>query len=94
MYASAEIILDMGKKLALPEEAVLDTGKRKIVFIDQGKGCYQPREVEVGEKADPYYQALSGVLQGDVVVTSTQFLFDSESRIKAQEGGGMKSHGM
>ncbi|MBX9831342.1 efflux RND transporter periplasmic adaptor subunit [Candidatus Babeliales bacterium] len=94
MYATVQIILDMGKNLALPEEAIIDTGKRKIVFIDQGKGRYHPRTVEVGFKADPYYQAISGIEQGDAVVTSTQFLFDSESRIKAQEGGSMKAHGM
>lgn len=94
MYATAEISLEMGKMLALPEESIIDTGKRKIVFIDQGKGCYAPREVETGFKADSYYQTISGISQNDSVVISSQFLFDSESRLKAQAGGGMKGHGM
>lgn len=90
MYATVQIALDMGKTVALPEESVIDTGKRKIVFIDQGKGRYHPREVEVGFKADPYYQVISGITPGDAVVTSTQFLFDSESRLKALEQTGGK----
>lgn len=88
MYGVVELKVDMGTSLAIPQDAVIDTGLRKIIFIDEGKGHFTPREVELGYLADGYFQVLSGVSEGEVVVTSSQFLLDSESRI----GGVMKGH--
>ncbi len=94
MYATVSLNLAMGRALAVPEEAIIDTGKRKIVFVSKGKGSFEPREVKLGFKADAFYQLLSGLAKGELVVTSAQFLLDSESRIKALKGGGMKGHGI
>lgn len=92
MYATVEFQLGMGKSLALDEEALIDTGERKLVFIDKGQGRFEPRDIVVGFKAGRFYQVMSGVVAGDVVVTSAQFLLDSESRLKAFEIGSLDGH--
>lgn len=88
MYGAVELKVDMGLSLSIPQDAVLDTGLRKIIFIDEGKGHFTPREIEIGYLADGFFQVLSGVSEGEAVVTSSQFLLDSESRI----GGVGKGH--
>jgi Cu(I)/Ag(I) efflux system membrane fusion protein len=86
MYANVEIEVDGGKKLAIPYEAVLDSGIRKIVFIDKGEGRYAPAEVKVGGKFDGYYEILSGLSPGERIIASASFLLDSESRLKEAMG--------
>ncbi|MBI5345603.1 MAG: efflux RND transporter periplasmic adaptor subunit [Chlamydiae bacterium] len=93
MYATVETQISMGKELAVPESAVIDTGERKIVFVSTGKGHFEPREVQLGFKAGPYYQVISGLNTDEEVVTSAQFLIDSESRLKAA-GQGMQGMDM
>ncbi|MBI4054506.1 MAG: efflux RND transporter periplasmic adaptor subunit [Elusimicrobia bacterium] len=83
MYVNAAIRVDLGSRLAIPEEAVLETGERNVAFVDLGEGRIEPREVNVGREADGYYELLSGIEEGEKVVTSAQFLIDSESRLKA-----------
>jgi len=86
MYANVEIEVDGGKKLAIPDEAVLDSGIRKIVFIDKGEGRYAPAEVKLGSKFDGYYEVLSGLSPGERIIASASFLLDSESRLKEAMG--------
>ncbi len=83
MYVNASIDVDLGETLAIPEEAIFDTGTKRIVFVDKGEGLFEPRDVFVGAKADGYYEVKSGVHEGEKVVTSGNFLIDSESRLKA-----------
>ena len=83
MYVNAFIRADLGRKLALPEAAVFDTGERRVVFVDLGQGRLEPREVRLGREADGYVEVLSGVKEGERAVTSANFLIDSESRLKA-----------
>lgn len=87
MYGTVELSVFLGSKLAVPEEAIIDTGERKIVFIEKEPGFYVPREIQIGSKADGYYQVLGGLQDGEAVVTSAQFLIDSESRIQATGSG-------
>ncbi|MBI4063409.1 MAG: efflux RND transporter periplasmic adaptor subunit [Elusimicrobia bacterium] len=87
MYVNAAIMVDLGMKLAVPESAVLDTGERRIVFLDLGGGRIEPREVKVGQEAQGFYELLSGIEEGERVVTSANFLIDSESRLKAAISG-------
>jgi Cu(I)/Ag(I) efflux system membrane fusion protein len=91
MYATVELALTSGSGLAVPEEAVIDTGEQKIVFVAESPGRYVPRAVELGAKIDRYYAVVSGLVTGDEVATSAQFLLDSESRLKAA-GGAMAGH--
>lgn len=92
MFVEVKIHVLLGNKLAIPEEAVLHTGERKLVFIHQGQGKYQPREVVLGQEAEGYYELISGVARGEKVVTSANFLIDSESKLKAAVQGMSHSH--
>ncbi len=85
-----EIQADLGSKLAVPQDAVLDSGEQKLVFVDKGEGHLEPREVQVGyetaavaTEADGYAEILSGLSAGEKVVSSATFLIDSESRLHA-----------
>ena len=82
MFVSAKIHVDMGEKLAVPEGAILDTGLRKIAYLSEEVDVLESREVTLGQKADGYYEVLSGLKEGDVVVTSGNFLVDSEAKLK------------
>ena len=88
MFVNALIRADLGTKLALPEAALLDTGERQLVFVDLGEGRIEPREVRIGSEAGGYYELLSGAREGEKVVTSANFLIDSESRLKSAVPGG------
>jgi Cu(I)/Ag(I) efflux system membrane fusion protein/cobalt-zinc-cadmium efflux system membrane fusion protein len=69
--------------LVVPQEAVIDSGTRKLVFVALGNGRYQPREVIVGVEGDNnHYQILEGLREGEEVVISAQFMLDSESRLR------------
>ncbi len=69
--------------LVIPQEAVIDSGVRKIVFLSRGEGKFEPREIEIGaEGGNNTYQVLDGLDEGDTIVTSAQFMFDSESRLR------------
>ena len=69
--------------VAVPAEAILDSGEKQIVFIALGKGRFEPREVKLGVEGDGgWREVISGLKGGEEVVTSAQFLLDSESRIR------------
>ncbi len=87
MYANVEIKVHLGQKLAVPEGAIIDTGLRQIAIIDKGSGYFEPREVKVGTKVDNYYEVIKGLKAGERVVTSANFLIDSESKLKEAIGG-------
>lgn len=94
MYVDAMIRTELGRKLALPDDALVDTGERKLVFIDLGNGRIEPREVQVGRDAEGYYEVLSGLKEGEKVVTAANFLIDSESKLKGaiQKAGHEHQH--
>jgi Cu(I)/Ag(I) efflux system membrane fusion protein len=83
MFADVFLGIDLGQGLLLPESAVIDAGDREIVFLDLGQGRYEPRQVRIGAKLGDGYQVLAGVVAGERVVTSANFLLDSESSLKA-----------
>jgi hypothetical protein len=69
--------------LAIPTEAILDSGRRKIVFVAVGDGRFEPREIVTGLTGDHHVtEILSGLDEGDKVVVSGQFLIDSESQLQ------------
>lgn len=73
----------LGDKLAVPRDAVLDSGEHRIVFVVRGSGSFAPREVQLGRTAGDWVEVLSGLDAGEQVVTSANFLIDSESKIRA-----------
>jgi Cu(I)/Ag(I) efflux system membrane fusion protein len=83
MYGNVMMEKRLGDQITVPEEAVLDSGTRQIVFVDRGNGHYEPREVKVGERANGRREILSGVAPGEMVVTNGNFMIDSESRLKS-----------
>lgn len=87
MYVDVEIKVNLGTNLAVPHEAVLNTGERQIVFVKTRPGFYEPREVTIGHESQKYVEVLSGLRGGEEVVTSANFLIDSESRLNAALSG-------
>ncbi len=83
MYANVELAADLGERLAVPVEAVLFAGDRRLVFVDLGKGRLAPREIVLGVRSGERYEVLSGLEPGEVVVTSGNFLVAAESRLKS-----------
>lgn len=84
MFASVKIKgKDLGNVITIPESAVLRSGKTDVVISSLGEGKFKPLNVKLGGYSDGYYQVMKGVNDGDVVVTSAQFLIDSESNLKA-----------
>jgi membrane fusion protein, copper/silver efflux system len=87
MYADVEFRVNIPSKLTVPADAVLNAGERQTVFIDRGNGYFEPRQVKTGEREGDRIQILSGLSQGDRIVTSGNFLIDSESQMKAAASG-------
>ncbi len=83
MYVDVEIFVPVEESLVIPLEAVLDSGTRQIVFVQEGEGRFHPREVTLGSRAGGYYRVLDGLAEGERVVSSPNFLIDSESRFQA-----------
>jgi Cu(I)/Ag(I) efflux system membrane fusion protein len=81
MYGNATLRTDAIKTLVIPKEAVLDTGLRQLVFLDQGQGRYQPAQVRLGRRSQDWVEVLEGVKEGDRIVTSANFLLDAESKL-------------
>jgi multidrug efflux pump subunit AcrA (membrane-fusion protein) len=78
--------LEVEQVLAVPFSAVIDTGTRKVVFIDRGHGTFDAVEIEVGPRAGEYYPVLRGLAAGDRVVTAGAFLLDAETRLNPAAG--------
>jgi Cu(I)/Ag(I) efflux system membrane fusion protein len=83
MYLEAAIRVPLGEVLAVPKEAVIDSGLRRLVYVQTQKGHYAPQEVSLGRETDDDFEVLDGLMEDDVVAASGQFLIDSESRLRA-----------
>ena len=84
MYADVEIATGDAKPVvAVPDDAVIDTGAKQVVLVDKGEGRFDPRPVRLGARGDGYVEIRDGIVAGDRVVTSANFLIDAESNLKA-----------
>lgn len=85
MFANVSIAGDMqtAEMLTIPENAVLDDGLEQTVLIDRGEGKFEPRSIEIGSGADGYVAVTNGLVAGDKVVVSANFLIDAESNLQA-----------
>jgi Cu(I)/Ag(I) efflux system membrane fusion protein len=81
MYATVRLSTPSRTALTVPSSAILRTGERNVVFMDMGKGALMPMDVELGRTAGDYTEILAGLEPGQRVVTSAQFLLDSESNL-------------
>jgi len=82
MYTNVQISIDLGKRLTIPESAVIDTGERQIVYVDLGTGAFEPREVQLGLRTGGYVEVLKGLTEGERVSASANFLIDSEAQLR------------
>jgi Cu(I)/Ag(I) efflux system membrane fusion protein len=82
MYAEVLFECALGKRLAVPEEAILYAGDRRYVFLDLGGGRLRPQAVTLGQWAGEWVEILDGLAPGDAVVTSGNFLIAAEARLK------------
>ena len=87
MYAQVDMEIPLGRRLVVPDSAVLDTGGRQLVFVVLSPGRFDPHDVRLGIRAEGYTEILSGLTAGDEVATSANFLIDSESQLRAALGG-------
>ena len=81
MYATVRLSSPTRPALTVPRSAVVQTGERAVVFVDEGKGALRPVEVVTGRASGDYVEVISGLEAGQRVVTSPQFLLDSESNL-------------
>lgn len=92
MYANVELKIPLGTRLAIPRDAILESGERQVIFIHHGGGKLEWRSVKLGVQAGDWVEVVEGLKEGDHIVTSANFLIDSESQLKAAVSGmqGMK----
>jgi membrane fusion protein, copper/silver efflux system len=87
MFVDVDFPVALPASLTVPAEAVLNTGLRSTVFVDRGDGYFEPRRVETGWRVGDRIQIRKGLMPGERIVTSGNFLLDSESRMKAAASG-------
>ena len=87
MFVDVEFQVATPRRVTVPTEAVLDAGLKKTVFVDHGNGFLEPRQVETGERVGDRIEIRKGLQAGERVVTSGNFLIDSESQLKSAAAG-------
>ena len=85
MFTDVELKINLGNRLAVPDEAVIDTGLRQIVYVDKGDGHFEPRAITSGLRAEKLVEVLAGLKAGEKVASSANFLIDSEAKLKGVE---------
>jgi Cu(I)/Ag(I) efflux system membrane fusion protein len=92
MFTDVEIRIKLGNRLAVPTNAVIDTGVRQIVYVDKGEGNFEPREVVSGQRSEDMVEIIRGLNAGEKVAATANFLIDSEAQLKGVQAtpGGHK----
>ena len=86
MYVNVAIAVSLGRQMVVPSSAVLQAGTRAIAFVDHGQGNLEPRTIQTGPRIDDSIVVLSGLKPGEKVVSSANFLVDSEAQLQAALG--------
>jgi len=87
MFANVELSSDLGRRLAVPKDAVLRSGTRDIVFVLPAEGSFEPREVELGLELPEAWEIRKGLAEGESVLAAANFFVDAESKLKAALAG-------
>ena len=87
MFVDVELPISLPPAIAVPADAVLDSGLKKTVFVDHGKGVLEPREVETGWRIGNRVEIVKGLKPGEQIVLSGNFLIDSETRLELAAAG-------
>ena len=95
MYVNVSIKKNLGESIVVPDDAIIDTGLRKIVFVRTNETHFVPREVKIGPRVEKQFIILDGLKPGEEVVSSAHFFLDAESKLKAGSEGssGNQGHG-
>lgn len=83
MFVNVSMNVPLGRQLVIPASAALQAGAREVAFIDHGNGYLEPREIEIGPRLDDHVVVLKGLRAGETIVTSANFLVDSEAQLQA-----------
>ena len=83
MFADVQFKINYGNQILVPQDAVLDSGNEQTVFVVHDGGNFEPRKVTIGATLEGKVVVLSGLKAGETIVTSGNFLIDSESRMKS-----------
>ncbi|MDE3169788.1 MAG: efflux RND transporter periplasmic adaptor subunit [Acidobacteriota bacterium] len=86
MFVNVAFKIPMGRQLVIPAAGVLQSGTKQIAFVDHGNGRLEPREIETGARVGDDFIVLHGLKAGERIVTSANFLIDSESQLQASLG--------
>jgi membrane fusion protein, copper/silver efflux system len=87
MFVDVAFAIDLPATLAVPADAIVDTGLRKTLFVDRGNGFFDARQVETGWRIGDQVEVTKGLMEGERIVISGTFLIDSESRMKSAAQG-------
>lgn len=87
MFVDVEFQVGVSSRVTVPTEAILNSGLKKTVFVDRGNGYLEPRQVEIGQRIGVRTEITKGLQPGERVVTSGNFLIDSESQLKSAAAG-------
>ncbi len=87
MFANVQLKINYGDKVLVPQESVMDSGDKQYVFVVHDGTTFEPRTIQMGAKLEGKVVVLSGLKPGETIVTSGNFLIDSESRLKSAMGG-------
>jgi Cu(I)/Ag(I) efflux system membrane fusion protein/cobalt-zinc-cadmium efflux system membrane fusion protein len=86
MFVNVQLKIPMGRHLAIPASGVLEAGVRQIAFVDHGGGYLEPRQIQLGERVGEDFIVEKGLKAGEKIVTSANFLIDSDSQLQAALG--------
>jgi len=86
MYVNVVLKVPLGRQLVVPASAVLQSGTKQVVFVNRGDGNLEPRQVMTGARVGDEFIVTKGMKPGESIVTSANFLIDSESQLQAASG--------
>ena len=92
MFVNVKIEIGLGERLTIPRDAILFSGERRIAYVKNGDTTFEPREIETGVQNGQFVEVLEGIEEGEMVVTSANFLIDSESQLRASVMSMMSGH--
>ncbi len=87
MFVDVELPIALSPAVAVPVDAIVESGTKKTVYVAKGDGVFEPRRVETGWRAGDQVEIIKGLMEGERIVVSGTFLIDSESRMKAAAAG-------
>ncbi len=82
MFTSVDLVIELGSRLAIPQDAIIDTGTKQVVYVDRGNGYFEPRAISTGVRTSDRAEVLKGLKAGEKVASAATFLIDSEAKLK------------